>query len=199
MEDLAFEIRRKLFHVLTVIYIVFYYLINKFCSQRVAIFSLILILMFFAMLEFAKIKFGIKIPLFHRFYRESERFTFSGNIYLLIGIILAFSIFDFNIAAAAVLMMALGDTASSIVGRLGAHRIDGIKASWEGMISEFLVDLAVGFIFVSNFWIILAMALSATIAESLLLAPIDDNLSVPLVAGFAGQSLMIILRIFGLA
>jgi len=199
MEDLAFEVKRKLFHTLAVIYIIFYYFANKFCGQRVAIFSLILILMSFAMLEFMQIKLGIKIPFFYRFYRESEKFTFSGNIYLMLGIILALALFDFNIAATAILMMIFGDTASSLIGRLGTHKVDGIKASWEGMIAEFLVNIAIGFIFLNNFWIILAMALSATIAESLLLAPIDDNLSVPLVAGFAGQSLLEILRIFGLA
>jgi dolichol kinase len=37
------------------------------------------------------------------------------------------------------------------------------------------------------------MALTATFVETVL-KPVDDNLAVPVVAGFAGQALMVILR-----
>ncbi len=198
MEDLIFDLKRKLFHIHSVVYVIFYYFVSKFCSSRVAIFSIILALIFFAMLEFLQIKFKMKIPFFHRFYRESERSTFSGNIYLLIGIIIALSVFDFNVAATAILMMAFGDTAAALIGKLGNHKIDHLGIKLEGIIAEFLVDIAVGFIFLNSIPVIILMALAATAAESLL-APIDDNLSVPLVAGFAGQSLLTILKIFGFA
>lgn len=194
MEDLLFEIKRKLVHISTIIYILIYYIFEKLFSQRAALLVLVFILIFLSFLEFLKIRYNVKIPLFNKFYRETEKNKFSGSIYLVLGMIISFAVFDFNIALAAVLMMILGDSASAIVGRLGKHKINYLKASWEGIISEFLVDAAIGIIFLSNFIVILVMALCATIIE-ILIDPIDDNLAVPVVAGFAGQALTVILRI----
>ena len=92
-------------------------------------------------------------------------------------------------------MMIFGDTASAIIGKFGNHKLKHLNCSWEGILSEFLVDIAVGFIFLNSIPIILIMALTATFIEVVLKA-VDDNLAIPVVAGFAGQSLMIILRVF---
>jgi dolichol kinase len=193
MGDLIFEIKRKLVHISSVVYILIYYLINKYFSQRAALLTLVLILIMLAFLEFLKMRYHHQIPLFHHLYRENERNTLSGSIYLMIGVIIAFAVFDFNIAVTAILMMIFGDTASAIMGIVGSHKIDGFRTSWEGALLEFVVDIAIGFIFLNNVWIILAMALTATFAE-VVLKPVDDNLAVPIVAGFAGQALMIILK-----
>lgn len=195
MEDFIFELKRKLVHVLSIVYIIVYSLLNELFSKRTALLTLVLILIILSFLEFLQMKYNRKIPIFHQFYRENERDSFSGSIYLLIGTIIAFAVFDFNIAVTAILMMFLGDTASALVGRLGKHRVDGIKVSVEGIIAEFLVNLAVGFIFLNSIPIIFIMALTATIAE-VLLTPIDDNLAVPIVAGFAGQALLSLMNIF---
>jgi dolichol kinase len=193
MEDLIFEIKRKLVHLSSVIYILIYYLVETYFSQRTALLTLVFILIFFSFLEFLKLRYNRQIPLFHLIYRDSERNALSGSIYLAIGVIIAFAIFDFNIAVTAILMMIVGDTASAIMGKIGNHKIDGYRASWEGVISEFLVDIAIGFIFLNSIPIIFIMALTATFVETVL-KPVDDNLAVPVVAGFAGQALIIILR-----
>jgi dolichol kinase len=193
MEDLIFEIKRKLVHLSSVVYILIYYLVEKFFSQSTALLTLVFILILLSFLEFLKMRYNRQIPLFHHIYRDNERNTISGSIYLIIGVIIAFAIFDFNIAVTAILMMIFGDTASAIFGKIGNHKIDGFRASWEGIISEFLVDIAIGFIFLNNIPIIFIMALTATFVETVL-KPVDDNLAVPVVAGFAGQALMVILR-----
>lgn len=198
MEDLIFEIKRKLVHVSSVIYILLYCIIKEEFSQRTAILSLILILIILSLIEFIKMRFNKKIPFFHKLYRENEKNNFSGSIFLVIGIIVAFSAFEFNIAITAIIMMIFGDTASAIVGRIGNHRIGHINVSVDSMIAEFFVDIAIGFIFLNNFPIILIMAFTATAVE-ILLKPVDDNLAVPVVAGFAGQALLMIMRIFNLA
>src|SRR5208283_2346613 len=188
MIDFLFELKRKLVHITSVIYIVLYYFISKYFSQRSAILFLIFILIMFCFFEFLRIRYERKIPFFHQFFRNNEKDTLSGSIYLLIGIIIAFSVFEFDIAVTAILMMIFGDTISALIGRMGNHVIHHLKVSWEGIISEFVVDIAVGFIFLNNVLIILIMALVATIVETLLKS-IDDNLAIPVVAGFAGQSL----------
>jgi len=198
MEDLIFELKRKLVHLSSVIYVIAYCIIKDLFSQRTSLLFLIFVLISLSFAEFLQIKFNKKIPFFHRLYRENERNGFSGSIYLVLGIVIAFSAFEFNIAITAILMMIFGDAASAIIGRLGNHKIDHLRISWEGIIAEFIFDVAVGFIFLNNVPAILIMAFSATIVE-VLLKPVDDNLAVPVVAGFAGQSLLMILRIFGLA
>ena len=197
MENLLFEIRRKLVHLCTVIYILIYYLLDKFYSQRGALFILLFILIIFSFIEFLKIRYNKKIPLFHRLYREDESNSFSGNIFLIMGVIISFAIFQFNIAATAILMMVFGDSASAIIGRMGKNKIDHINRSWEGILSEFVIDVLVGFIFLTSIPIIMIMALSATITETLL-SSIDDNLAIPIVSGFAGQSFSLIIRILNL-
>ena len=195
MENLAFEIRRKLIHLSSVAYILIYYFFEKIFSQKAALLTLVFLLICLSFLEFLKVKYNQKIPFFHKIYRDNERYTFSGSIYLIIGVIIAFGVFEFNIAVTAILMMIFGDTASALIGRIGSHKIKRLGISWEGILAEFLVDIAVGFIFLNNLPVILVMALTATFIE-VVLKPVDDNLAIPVVAGFAGQSLMIILRIF---
>ncbi len=192
MDNLVFEIKRKLVHISSIFYIIIYCLIKEFFSQSAAILVLVFILICLSFLEFLKMKFNKKIPFFHHLYRENERNTISGSIYLILGVIIAFSAFEFNIAVTAILMMIFGDTASAIIGKFGSHKIDHLRCSWEGIVAELVVDLAVGFIFLNNIIVILFMAIIATIVETLL-KPVDDNLAIPVVAGFAGQALMMIL------
>ncbi len=194
MDDhLIFEIKRKLVHLSSVIYILIYYFIETYFSQRTALLTLVFILVFLSFLEFLKMRYHNQIPFFHHLYRDNEKNNLSGSIYLILGVIIAFAIFDFDIAITAILMMIVGDTASALMGRIGNHKIDGYRASWEGVISEFLVDLAIGFIFLNNIPIIFIMSLTATFVETVL-KPVDDNLAIPVVAGFAGQALMIIIK-----
>jgi phytol kinase len=193
--SLIFEIKRKLVHLSSAVYILIYYLVETFFSQRTALLTLVFFLILLSFLEFLKMKYNRKIPIFHLIYRDNEKNTLSGSIYLILGVIIAFAIFDFDIAVTAILMMIVGDTASAIMGKIGNHKIDGYRASWEGVISEFLIDIAIGFIFINNIPVIFIMALTATFVETVL-KPVDDNLAVPVVAGFAGQALMIILRHF---
>ena len=159
MDNLVLEIKRKLVHISSIFYIIIYCLIKEFFSQSAAILVLVFILICLSFLEFLKMKFNKKIPFFHHLYRENERNTISGSIYLILGVIIAFSAFGLPVIALA--------------------RIP-------------VVDLAVGFIFLNNIIVILFMAIIATIVETLL-KPVDDNLAIPVVAGFAGQALMMIL------
>ena len=197
MEDIIFELKRKLVHISSVVYIFIYYFLEKLFSRQTALLTLAFILIVLAFVEFLKMRYHREIPLFRHIYREEERNSLSGSIYLIIGVIIALALFEFNIAVTAILMMIFGDSASALIGRHGNHRIKHLRVTWEGVIAEFLVDLSVGFIFLNNIFMILIMALTATIVEATL-KPVDDNLGIPVAAGFAGQALMIILRFLGL-
>ncbi len=195
----SFEVKRKVLHVFSLGYILIYFYVNKYFSHRTALLSLTFIFILFLFIEFVKIRYRKKIPIFHPFYRKKERNGLSGSIYLILATIIVFAVFDFEIAVTALLMIIFGDMAAALVGLgFGKHWIKNIPgASWEGVIAEFIVNIIVGFLFLEYFIIILIMASVATFIETVLTSS-DDNLAVPLLAGFAGQSTLMFLRIFGL-
>ena len=118
---------------------------------------------------------------------------------MLLGVIIAFAVFDFEIAVVAILMMIFGDMTAAIVGlTFGKHWLKNIpKASWEGITAEFIVNLIIGIIFLPYFFVVLAMALTATFIETVLISS-DDNLAVPVLAGFAGKASLVFFRIIGI-
>jgi dolichol kinase len=61
-----------------------------------------------------------------------------------------------------------------------------------GALTELVVNLIVGLIILNNIYIILAMAFTAAIVETFL-NELDDNLFVPLFAGFVGQLLFLLI------
>lgn len=198
-KDLKFELRRKFFHFLSLIYILIYIYISQYFSHRTALLTLTFIFIILLFIEFIKIKYNRKVPLFQKLYRKGEKDHLSGSIYLILGAIIAFAVFDFEIAVTALLMVVFGDIASCLVGlSIGKHWMKNIPhTSWEGVFAEFVVNIIIGFLFLKIFIIVLIMALVATFVETVLSSS-DDNLAVPLLSGFAGQATLIFLRIFGL-
>jgi len=195
----AFEIKRKIFHAFSLFYILIYFFVNKYFSHKTALLSLTFCFILLLFIEFVKIKYRKKVPVFHPFYRKKEKNGLSGSIYLILAAIISFAVFDFEIAVVALLMIIFGDMAAALVGLgLGKHWMKNIPGvSWEGVTAEFIVNMIVGLLFLKYFIIVLIMALTATFIEAVLTSS-DDNLAVPLLAGFAGQCTLMFLRLFGL-
>lgn len=158
---------------------------------------------------------------FYNFRRPSEENALGGELYFLLGVLVSLSVFETGIALAAILMAVFGDIAAALVGRkFGRHRprAFGGKKSLEGAAAGLLVNFAVGLLFLrttgegSLWWcglvqgplglehslgcalwpVVAAMALTATIVE-LAISKIDDNLTVPVISGFVGQLVVILL------
>ena len=92
-------------------------------------------------------------------------------------------------------MTIFGDMAAALIGiQFGKNLIKSIPyKTWEGVIAEFLVDFAIAIIILNNIWISLGMALAATFVETFF-NKIDDNLSIPISAGFVGQIIKSLFR-----
>jgi dolichol kinase len=187
---LIFEFKRKFIHIFSLFFIIIYYLANKWYDKKTALFSLIILLAIFLLIEYFRIKKKKKIPILHIFWREREKDKLAGYIYFIIGAIIVFTFFDFYIAVTALLMATFGDMAAALIGiPFGKHWLKSVPhTAWEGIIAEFVVDIIIGAIILTNWYIIIAMALVATIVETFLIH-IDDNLSIPLFAGLIGQIL----------
>lgn len=107
-----------------------------------------------------------------------------GFIYFFAGFSLTLIIFGQNLAVAnaAILTLALGDSLSTIVGtRWGKHPlIFNPKKTWEGSLTFMTAAFLVGLTQVPLL-AALAGAIAGAISEAY--SPIDDNLTIPLVAG----------------
>lgn len=186
MWDFEKEVERKLIH-LTVAVLVLAVIVVALdqIGKQATLFCLVFILIIFLIVDFLRVELGKKIPFLHPLWRRKEENRFGGQIFFILGSIVAFSVFDLNIAIAAVLMASFGDFTAALVGRFGKFWITK-ERSVEGILAELVVNLIIGFIVVGNLQITLIMALVATLVESLV-NELDDNLFIPVFAGFAGQ------------
>jgi dolichol kinase len=196
MSKLTFELKRKVIHTIGLIYVLLYWLTLKyFNSHQIAILILLAIFLVVIFLEYFRITLKKEIPIIRIFMRAKEKNILGGQVYYLLGIILALTLFEFKIALAVILMTILGDTAAAIFGiAFGKHWIKQLKeTAWEGIIAEFIVDLIIGYLILANWYIAIPMALVATFVETVF-THIDDNLSIPLFAGFIGQVLKLLCK-----
>ena len=184
-----FELKRKTMHLLGLVYLLYYWVALKFFkSSKIAMLLLLSVLLIFITMDFFRIIRRKKIPIFHIFWRKEEENTLGGQVYYILGMIIALAIFDFEIALAVILMTVLGDIAAAIFGiAFGKHWIKKLPdTAWEGIIAELIVNLIIGYLIIGSWVIIIPMALMATFVETIF-PHVDDNLAIPIFAGFIGQ------------
>lgn len=188
------EFFRKMIHLTSVFIVILYYYLGK----EVTLFILAVVLILFIESEYLRIEKGVTIPLLHDSVRDKEKNRLAGHIFFIIGAIISISIFDMDIAVAAILMTTFGDSAAAIVGRrYGRISISGIRnKKIEGCLAELFVNLFIGYMFIDNVIIILVMAFTATIVETLV-DKLDDNLIIPIFSGFNAQVIRFLLKFFG--
>jgi dolichol kinase len=182
------EFFRKSVHIVSVAIVLIYYYMGK----EFTLDFLTLVLCCILLIDYFRVEKELKIPIVWKLYRSKEKDKLSGTAYFLIGSIIAISIFSKEVASAAILMTTFGDSAAALVGiSYGKRWIKGLPdRAWEGVFSEFFVNLVIGYLFLSNWIVALTMALVATIIETLIYK-LDDNLIIPLFSGIAGQFVLI--------
>ena len=126
------------------------------------------------------------LGLFSPMLKTEEDRRVTGATFMIIAGLAAFLVFDKHVAAAAMLFLSLGDPVAALVGtRLPGPRIFGKSPG--GTAAFVAVSLGVCAVLVgtgvSPFgWGLIVGAVAAGLVE-LLPAPVDDNLTVPLVSG----------------
>ncbi len=125
--------------------------------------------------------------------REHERFSLLGSTYLLLAALLAIEIFPQPVAAAALGFTVLGDATAAIVGR-GWGRLRLFGKSLEGFGAGLAACLLwAAFVAGSGqvpWGVLVAGALVASVVEFLPI-PLDDNLGITLVAGYAMKLMLV--------
>lgn len=125
---------------------------------------------------------------FRMLVREEEEGKVAGHVYFLIGALATAIIFRREIAATAILFLAVGDVAGVAAGSiLGELRLWRGKTV-EGVIACFVSCLIIGLV-PTSFWGVdfKRVVIGAAVAALAELAPIppDDNLTIPLLSGAA--------------
>ena len=193
--DLIHELKRKAVHLTSVLIVLAY---HAFGQQAILLLLTVCLIVILG-IEYFRIEWGEKLPFVHSLLREKETDRLGGHVFFTMGCIIAISVFPEEIASAAILMTTFGDASAAIFGKaFGRTWIPGLTdRAVEGCAAEFIVDVVIGAIFLSNWLVVLVMAGTATVVETLA-NKMDDNLLIPLFSGFNGNLVLLILTYFNL-
>lgn len=191
--EFIFEIMRKSVHMVSILIVLIY----EFFGKEEILWVLTLFLVIVLFLDYLRLEHGMKIPFFYIMYREQETDRLGGHVYFSLGAIVAISIFNKEIAYAAILMTTFGDMTGALIGKFYGKRrifrkIFKNDKSLEGSASEFVIDLLIGLAITGNPVVSFIMAFFATLTETSV-NKIDDNLIIPIFSGFFGQIALILL------
>ncbi len=178
------EVRRKIMHTYPIVIPIGY----QYLSKETALKILLPICAFYVFCDILRHLHAGFNELFERviasrFLRERERRGLIGSTYFIFGTILTILLFPKEVAIAALFILVISDASAGIVGSgWGRTRLFGEK-TLEGSIAFFITGMAVVALTMKGnlFWGTLAV-LGATLVELFSLR-LDDNLTIPLVAG----------------
>jgi dolichol kinase len=184
------EVTRKIVHLSTLSIPVGYAL----TSEETAITILLPLFLGFLLVDLLRHFHRGTASLFEKYFfgnvlREKEKGTFMGSTYFLFASLLTLLLFPKPIAIASLLILILSDTAAALVGKwIGKLQVFG--KTIEGSIAFLISSLLIVWLYPDLNRVSGTLgALGATLIE-LLPIKLDDNLTIPLVAGgimlFAG-------------
>jgi len=189
--SLIWELLRKTVHLSGLLIVVGYTLILHFFSDRIAILAMTALLLILLEIEYIRLEHRSRITaMFDGFFRKHEEDNVSGSVFMVVSCIICFAAFDYWVAVVALFMTVFGDLFSALVGKTFGKAIIYNTKTYVGTLAGFAANVLVGFLILPElFFLILPMAVVASFTE-LITNKMDDNLTVPLFAGFAGQMLI---------
>lgn len=189
-KKLLSEVVRKLVHVSGVSIILGYTFLINYFSERVAILvmtAVLLILLEIEQIRLAKETYFSK--LLAPFIRKHERNHVTAAVYFVISCIICFAAFDYWVAVLATMMTVFGDMFAAIFGTaFGKTKIYRNK-TLVGSLAGLMANMGCVMLIIPEYaFIFFPAAVVATVTE-IFTGKLDDNLTVPLFAGFTAQML----------
>jgi dolichol kinase len=186
-KSLRKEIMRKLFHLMELPVLLAYSLARHFWTERVAILALTALFLLLLEIEHIRLETRFRLPKHINIFRGRENDNVAGSIFFIAATIIVFSVFDYPIAVLDLLLTVFGDFMSALVGIKFGKRKLFRQQTLEGFLAGLVINLVVGFVILPDYpAIYIIMAFVASFVE-LVTTKLDDNLTVPLFAGFTGQ------------
>ncbi len=189
--SIIWEFLRKGVHLSGLLIVVGYTLILHFFSARIAILAMTALLLILLEIEYVRLEHRSRITaMFDSLFRKHEKDNISGAVFLVISCVICFSAFDYWIAVVALFMTVFGDLFAALVGRAFGKTMLYNTKSVVGTLAGLAANVVVGILILPEVpYVVFAMAFVATFTE-LMTNKMDDNLTVPLFAGFVGQMLV---------
>lgn len=177
------EIGRKAVHLAAILIPLGYYFIPESIARKILItLTGVVFLVDVIRLNQPRIRTFFFI-FFGRLVRDHERYNLLGSTYLLMSSIICIYAFSKPVAVASLGFLILGDSTAALVGK-SIGRVPIFGKTLEGSLACLAVCILVGWVIPEITWVqAIAGALMATLIE-LLPVPLDDNLRIPLAAGF---------------
>lgn len=180
------EFRRQIFHLVLGISIVMLILFNLLTRER-----LVWILVIGAILSFISIRKNIPgiSWLLKIFDRPKVRFPGEGAFYYILGCTISLYLFQLNIALASIMVLALGDSFSHILGKTYGVKKFGMKTlmgTFAGIFFGYfgaLVFVDASMAFLGTTVAMLVEAIELRVKNIVL----DDNILIPLISGLVMQ------------
>lgn len=175
------ELRRQFVHATGILVVP----VILFMDRPAATVTLGGLLLLLLILSFYRAKRKFQAKWLEDFVLKRERpgvFPLSGSVFFFLGTFCAFLLYQPLYAAAAAAVLALGDSASTMVGKFwGKHKLPLNKdKSWEGSLAFFVFSAAVLLFFVQPQKAVVVAALAALVE---MIPRLDDNFTIPIAAG----------------
>ncbi len=186
------EILRKLIHLTELLLLLGYTIVRYFAGDQLGMLFLTAVLIILLEIEYVRLEYRLRLPDAINIIRHHERDNITGSIFFVIATIICFAAFDYHIALVAISMTVFGDLASALVGiSVGRIKVHG-KKTLEGFGAGLVVNCVVGYLLLPGSLLVFGfMALCASLVE-LFVGKLNDNLAVPVAAGFVGQALILL-------
>lgn len=201
IEEFKFELRRQAFHLLLGLVAATLFFYNVLITPM----FLFMVLVIGFIISYIQKSFKLPIisSLVNFFERPDQRSKFPGRgaLFFTAGVLLVVELFPKDIAVASIIILAVGDSVSHIVGRyFGKTKNPFLETEklLEGTIAGALLAFPIAYLLAQSipWWHVLVACLGAMFIEAIELEAnkreVDDNVIVPLAAG----AILLLLRIY---
>jgi dolichol kinase len=177
------EIKRKIVHLTTLVIPIGYTL----TSEKIVILFLVPFFLALLLVDLLRHFHPGMASLFRKYFfgrvlREEEKPTFMGSTYFIFSTILTILLFPKSIAITSILILILSDTAAALVGKW-VGRVQILGKTLEGSVAFFLTSLFIVWIYPNLDRLSGSLAAFGAAWIEILPIKLNDNLSIPLVAG----------------
>jgi len=177
------EVKRKTIHICGVAIPVLY----LFLQKELIILGFLLSFLVIFILEWLRFRGVISLP----FLRKKEHKEIGAYVFFAIGAFISVLIFEKSIAIAAILMLAIGDSASALAGavvNVDKPELYEKRAKPPAvMLVMFFTSLIIGWLVLHSVGVAVFGAIGATIADGVPIrvygVTLNDNLTIPLFSG----------------
>lgn len=132
---------------------------------------------------------------FDSLFRKHEKDNVSSAVFLVASCIICFAAFDYWVAVVALFMTVFGDLFAALFGKAFGKRTIYNSKTYVGTFAGLLANIGVGLLILPEvIYLVIIMGVVASFTE-LVTNKMDDNLTVPLFTGFAGQMIVYFMQI----